>query len=46
MADRIVVLDGGKIVEMEADVELLAKQGLYAQLYSMQQRQMGFEDKR
>lgn len=40
MADRIIVLNAGKIAEMGSHAELLAKQGIYAQLYSMQQSQM------
>jgi subfamily B ATP-binding cassette protein MsbA len=35
-ADRIVVLDKGRIAEMGAHVELLARKGLYASLYQMQ----------
>jgi ATP-binding cassette, subfamily B, bacterial MsbA len=35
-ADRILVLDGGQIVEMGTHCELLARSGLYAQLHSMQ----------
>lgn len=35
-ADQIVVLDGGKIVEMGNHEELLAKNGYYARLYAMQ----------
>lgn len=35
-ADQIVVLDGGKIVEMGNHEELLAKNSYYARLYAMQ----------
>jgi ATP-binding cassette subfamily B protein len=41
MADRIAVMDGGKIIEMGTHMELLNNDGLYAQLYSMQVRQLG-----
>lgn len=37
-ADRIVVLDGGKVVEQGRHEELLAANGLYASLYRMQFR--------
>jgi subfamily B ATP-binding cassette protein MsbA len=36
MADRIVVIDRGKIVEMGSHEELLRKDGIYKRLYSMQ----------
>jgi subfamily B ATP-binding cassette protein MsbA len=36
-ADRIIVLDRGKIVETGNHVELLAKNGLYAQLIKLQE---------
>jgi subfamily B ATP-binding cassette protein MsbA len=36
-ADRIVVLDRGRIAEMGAHAELLARDGLYASLYRLQQ---------
>jgi subfamily B ATP-binding cassette protein MsbA len=35
-ADRIVVLDAGKIAEIGSHKELLAQQGLYAHLYHLQ----------
>jgi subfamily B ATP-binding cassette protein MsbA len=35
-ANRIVVLDRGRIVEMGSHAELLAQQGLYHRLYNMQ----------
>jgi ABC-type multidrug transport system fused ATPase/permease subunit len=34
-ADKIVVMDGGRIVEMGKHSKLLAKDGLYTKLYSM-----------
>ena len=43
MADRIVVLDNGGIVETGTHCELLEKGGYYATLYEFQQRQMGFQ---
>jgi ATP-binding cassette subfamily B protein len=36
MADLIVVLDGARLVEMGTHDALMAKQGQYAQLYSIQ----------
>ncbi len=36
-ADRIIVLDRGKIVETGTHIELLAKNGLYAQLIKLQE---------
>ncbi len=35
-ADRIIVLDGGQIIETGTHAELLAKDGIYAQLYRLQ----------
>jgi subfamily B ATP-binding cassette protein MsbA len=35
-ADRIVVLEGGRIVEIGSHAELLAKRGRYAQLHALQ----------
>jgi ATP-binding cassette subfamily B protein len=36
MADLILVVDGGKIVEVGAHHELMARRGLYAELFSLQ----------
>ena len=35
-ADRIVVLEGGRIVEIGSHVDLIAKRGRYAQLHALQ----------
>jgi ATP-binding cassette subfamily B protein len=40
MADRIIVMDRGRVVETGTHAELLAMNGYYATLYSFQQRQM------
>ena len=36
MADRIVVIEGGRIAEIGSHEELLRMEGIYAQLFSMQ----------
>jgi len=36
MADQIVVLDGARVVEAGPHDELMARGGLYAELYEMQ----------
>jgi ATP-binding cassette subfamily B protein len=36
MADHIVVVDGGKVVEAGSHDELMANGGLYAELFSLQ----------
>jgi ATP-binding cassette subfamily B protein len=36
MADRIIVMDGARLVEMGTHEELMAKRGQYAQLYEIQ----------
>ncbi|HEX5023408.1 MAG TPA: ABC transporter ATP-binding protein [Candidatus Binatia bacterium] len=36
MADRIVVIEGGQITEIGSHQELLRREGIYAQLFSMQ----------
>jgi len=41
MADRILLLDRGRIVESGSHDELLAREGNYAQLYALHQRRMG-----
>jgi ATP-binding cassette subfamily B protein len=38
MADLIVVLDGGRVVEQGSHEELMARAGLYAELYELQSR--------
>jgi len=35
-ADRIVVLEGGRIVEIGSHADLIARQGRYAQLHALQ----------
>ncbi len=41
MADRILVMDQGKIVEQGSHRELLRRAGYYAELYRLHQRQVG-----
>ncbi|MDL2253546.1 ABC transporter ATP-binding protein/permease [Ruminococcaceae bacterium OttesenSCG-928-I18] len=41
-ADKIVVLDEGKVVEMGTGEELLQKNGLFARLYNIQQESFGW----
>jgi ABC-type multidrug transport system fused ATPase/permease subunit len=36
MADRIAVLEGGKLVELGSHDSLLAQQGRYARLFTLQ----------
>src|SRR5262249_14415660 len=38
MADRIIVLDDGRIAEAGSHAELMALGGMYAQLYRLQER--------
>ena len=42
MADRILVLDAGRLVEAGTHNDLITQEGLYATLYEFQRRQMGW----
>jgi ATP-binding cassette subfamily B protein len=41
-ADKIVVLEGGRLVEEGSSAELLARGGLFARLYNVQQESLGW----
>ena len=41
MADRILVMDEGRIIEQGSHEELMKRQGRYAELYSLHERQIG-----
>ncbi|MDR1113660.1 MAG: ABC transporter ATP-binding protein/permease [Candidatus Margulisbacteria bacterium] len=45
-ADKIAVLDNGRLVEEGAGPELLAKNGLFARLHKLQQESLGWTVKR
>ena len=42
-ADKIIVLDGGKIVEEGTHKELLKKQGKYAEFIAMREKSVGWK---
>ncbi|MPN49107.1 Iron import ATP-binding/permease protein IrtA [bioreactor metagenome] len=41
-ADKIIVLNDGKLAEQGTHEELLARDGLYARLFNIQQQSMGW----
>ena len=43
LANKVIVLDGGKIVEMGTHEELLQEEGLYAKLYNLQKHKYTME---
>ena len=43
-ADEILVMDGGRIVERGSHAQLLARNGLYAQMWQLQQQEAPEED--
>jgi ATP-binding cassette subfamily B protein len=43
MADRIVVMDGARVVEVGSHHELVAKAGTYAELYGIQAAAYGVQ---
>jgi ABC-type transport system involved in cytochrome bd biosynthesis fused ATPase/permease subunit len=43
MADHIMVLDGGRLIEWGTHKELVSNGGHYATLYEFQLKQMGLE---
>lgn len=44
-SDKIIVLDNGRLVEEGSHEELVAKQGLYNKLYTIQQESLGWSVK-
>ncbi len=44
-ADRIIVLDNGQVAEQGSHVELLARGGLYAHLWEVQQHESESTDR-